>query len=184
MITEEHAKPPPIAVPSQVNHFSKFIYFQHVTQEEQGRAQPPLRRPDAIAGRYSHDQGDRPDRHPARHFRARPHHRRQERACEFEGVEADLAIACIYHLLTLRFALWRTRERVVHRMSGGSSLSNERGSMMNQLAERVWVAALSMSPGHLVDKFLDWLEELRGAMALAETDGLARNEARTKVLFD
>ncbi len=22
---------------------------------------------------------------PARHFRARPHHRRQERACEFEG---------------------------------------------------------------------------------------------------
>ena len=41
MITEEHAKPPPIAVPSQVNHFSKFIYFQYVTQEEQGRAQPP-----------------------------------------------------------------------------------------------------------------------------------------------
>ena len=56
--------------------------------------------------------------------------------------------------------------------------------MMNQLAERVWVAALSMSPGHLVDKFLDWLEELRGAMALDEIDGLARNEARTKVLFD
>ena len=37
-----------------------------------------------------HIQGDRPDRHPARHFRARPHYRRQERACEFEGVEADL----------------------------------------------------------------------------------------------
>ena len=56
--------------------------------------------------------------------------------------------------------------------------------MVNQLAERMWVAALSMSPGHLVDKFLDWLEELRGAMALAEMDGLARNEARTRVLFD
>jgi hypothetical protein len=56
--------------------------------------------------------------------------------------------------------------------------------MMNQLAERVWVAALSMSPGHLVDKFLDWLDELRDAMALDEIDGLARNEARTKVLFD
>ena len=56
--------------------------------------------------------------------------------------------------------------------------------MMNQLAERVWVVALSMSPGHLVDKFLDWLEELRGAMALAEINSLARNEARTKVLFD
>ena len=56
--------------------------------------------------------------------------------------------------------------------------------MMNQHAERMWVAALSMSPGHLVDKFLDWLEELRGAMALVEIDGLARNELRTKVLFD
>ena len=56
--------------------------------------------------------------------------------------------------------------------------------MMNQLAERMWVAALSMSPGHLVDKFLDWLEELRGAMALAEINSLARNEARTKVLYD
>jgi hypothetical protein len=56
--------------------------------------------------------------------------------------------------------------------------------MMNQLAVRMWDAALSMSPGHLVDKFMDWLEELRGAMALAETDRLARNELPTKVLFD
>ena len=56
--------------------------------------------------------------------------------------------------------------------------------MMNQLPERVWVAALSMSPGHLVDKFLGWLEELRVAMALAEIDRSAHNEARTKVLFD
>jgi hypothetical protein len=30
---------------------------------------------------------------PARHCRARPHHRRQERACEFEGDEDDLAIS-------------------------------------------------------------------------------------------
>jgi hypothetical protein len=56
--------------------------------------------------------------------------------------------------------------------------------MMNQLAERIGVAALSMHPGHLVDKFLDWLEELRGALALAEIDRLAGNELRTKVLFD
>ena len=56
--------------------------------------------------------------------------------------------------------------------------------MMNRLAERMRVAALSMSPEHLMDRFLDWLDELRGAMALAEIDGLARNEARTKVLFD
>ncbi|WP_187399297.1 hypothetical protein [Bradyrhizobium paxllaeri] len=55
---------------------------------------------------------------------------------------------------------------------------------MNQLAGRIGGAALSMSPGHLVDKFLDWLEELRSAMALAEIDRLAGNEVRTKVLFD
>jgi len=56
--------------------------------------------------------------------------------------------------------------------------------MISQLAERMRVAALSMSPEHLVDKFLDWLEDLRGAMALVEIDRLARNEARTRVLFD
>jgi len=55
---------------------------------------------------------------------------------------------------------------------------------MNQLAERMRVAALSMSPEHLIDKFLNWLEELRGALALAEINSLARNESRTKVLFD
>jgi hypothetical protein len=56
--------------------------------------------------------------------------------------------------------------------------------MMNQLAERMKVAALLMSPGHLIDKLLDRLEELRGAMALVEIDRLARNEARTRVRFD
>ena len=55
---------------------------------------------------------------------------------------------------------------------------------MNQLADRIKVAALSMSPEYLIDRFLNWLDELRGAMALAEIDGLARSEARTKVLFD
>ena len=55
---------------------------------------------------------------------------------------------------------------------------------MNQLAERMKVAALWMSPGHLIDKFLDWLEELRVAMALAEINALARNESRTKALLD
>ena len=56
--------------------------------------------------------------------------------------------------------------------------------MMNQLAGRMGAAALSMSPGHLVDKFLDWLDELRDAMQLAEINRLACNEARTRVLFD
>jgi hypothetical protein len=56
--------------------------------------------------------------------------------------------------------------------------------MMNQLAERMRVVALSMSPARLIDKLLYRLEELRGAMALVEINNLARNEARTKVLFD
>jgi len=55
---------------------------------------------------------------------------------------------------------------------------------MNQLADRIGAAGLSMSPRRLVDKFLDWLEELRGAMALPAIDELARNEMRRKVLFD
>jgi len=94
------------------------------------------------------------------------------------------AIVCIYHLLTLRFGLWRMRERLLHRMRGDCSFSNERGSMINRLAEQMRIAALSMSPEHLIDKLLNWLEDLRGAMALVEIDRLARNEARTKVLFD
>ncbi|MGY3077281.1 DNA repair protein RadC [Bradyrhizobium sp. LM6.10] len=53
-------------------------------------AQPPLRRSDALAGGHPDDQGDRRYRSPARHLRARPHHRRQERACESEGLEADV----------------------------------------------------------------------------------------------
>ena len=53
-------------------------------------AQPPLRRSDALAGGHPDDQGDHRYRHPARHLRARPHHRRQERACEPEGDAADM----------------------------------------------------------------------------------------------
>ena len=55
---------------------------------------------------------------------------------------------------------------------------------MNQLAGWIGAAARSMSPGHLVEKFLNWLEELRHALALAEIDGLARSEVRTRTLFD
>jgi hypothetical protein len=69
-------------------------------------------------------------------------------------------------------------------MRGGGSFSNERGSMMNQLAERMKVAALLMSPERLIDKFLERLEDLRGAMALVEIDASALNEARSKIRFD
>ena len=39
------------------------------------------------------DESDRRYRGPARHCRARPHHRRQERACEPEGDAADLGLS-------------------------------------------------------------------------------------------
>jgi hypothetical protein len=47
--------------------------------------------------------------------------------------------------------------------------------MMNQLAERIGAVAVWMNPGQLVDKFLEWLDQVRVAMALAEIDGSARN---------
>ena len=57
--------------------------------------------------------------------------------------------------------------------------------MMIKTAEQMWGAALLMlSPGCLIDKFLDWLEELRGAMVPAQIDGLAGNAERTEALLD
>ena len=53
-------------------------------------AQPPLRRSDAVKCGYSDDQIDHRYRRTAWDIRARPHHRRQERARELEGAEADL----------------------------------------------------------------------------------------------
>ena len=56
--------------------------------------------------------------------------------------------------------------------------------MLSQLAERIRIVTVAMSPHCLVDKFLNRLDKLRGAMALDEIDGLARSEMRTRVLFD
>jgi DNA repair protein RadC len=50
-----------------------------------------LRRSDAVAGRHPDDQGHYRHCEPARHLRARPHHCRQERACQHEGVAVDLS---------------------------------------------------------------------------------------------
>ena len=36
--------------------------------------------------------------------------------------------------------------------------------MITKMAEQMWGAAVSLSPGHLIDKFLDWLERLSVAM--------------------
>ena len=47
-------------------------------------AQPSLRRSDPLARRHPDDAADPGDRQAARHFAARPHHRRQGRPCQPE----------------------------------------------------------------------------------------------------
>ncbi len=50
--------------------------------------------------------------------------------------------------------------------------------MIGRTAERIWGAALSMSLGNLIDKFLDWLDELRSVIVPAHVAGLARIQER------
>ena len=50
--------------------------------------------------------------------------------------------------------------------------------MMIKTAERVWGAAFSMSPVRLIDKFLDWIEQLSEAMVPAQAEELVRIETR------
>jgi hypothetical protein len=56
--------------------------------------------------------------------------------------------------------------------------------MMTKMAEQMWGAAVSLSPGYLIDKFLDWLEELNVAMALHPVGGFANSETSTEAILD
>ena len=88
----------------------------------------------------------------------------------------------VYHLLTLRFAIPAMHERMDQSSERGSSSSNARGSMMIKTAiqtMQIWRAALAMRPGHLIDEFLDWIEETSSAMVSARVHELALIEART-----
>ena len=64
----------------------------------------------------------------------------------------------------------------------GSSSSDARGSMMIrtalQTAMHIWRTALATRPGHLIDKVLDWMEELSITMMPVEMNGLACIEVR------
>jgi hypothetical protein len=51
--------------------------------------------------------------------------------------------------------------------------------MISKTAEQMWGAALLMlNPECLIDKFLDWIEELSGAMLPAQVEALVRIEER------
>ena len=58
--------------------------------------------------------------------------------------------------------------------------------MMNQTTERMWNVGLSMlSPSFLVDRFLDWVEQLGHAiMVPAQADHLSYREIRIKTHLD
>src|SRR5260370_496303 len=80
----------PLSPPPCVVRVTIFLPISTWYWQGRCRAQSPLRRSDTVAGRYPDDQGDHRHRRPARHLRARPHHRRQERARQFEGDAVDL----------------------------------------------------------------------------------------------
>jgi hypothetical protein len=53
--------------------------------------------------------------------------------------------------------------------------------MMIDLAEQLWGAAqLMLNPRFVIDKFLDWIEELSVAMAPAQINGLVYREVRIR----
>ena len=57
--------------------------------------------------------------------------------------------------------------------------------MIGKTAERIWGAALLMlNPGELVDKFLDWVEDLSATMVPAQVCVIANNETRSEALLD
>jgi hypothetical protein len=52
--------------------------------------------------------------------------------------------------------------------------------MMTRAAEQIRRAVLAMSPRYLIDRFLNWTEQLSIMMAPAQVNRLACIEARTK----
>lgn len=58
--------------------------------------------------------------------------------------------------------------------------------MMNQTAVRMWDAGLStLSPGCLIDRFLDWVEQLGIAMMVpAPADNVSCREIRIETRVD
>jgi len=56
--------------------------------------------------------------------------------------------------------------------------------MMINTAMRIRAAALAMRPGHLIDKVLDWLEELSTTMVAAQPNTLALIEVRIEARRD
>ena len=57
--------------------------------------------------------------------------------------------------------------------------------MINQMAERMYGASLSMlSPGFLIDRLLDQIEKLSGAIVPAQADKLCCEEMRIESLPD
>jgi len=55
---------------------------------------------------------------------------------------------------------------------------------MTRTAKQMWGAAVATSPGYLIDKFLDWIEELSLSMEPAHVKELACIDVRTYARLD
>jgi hypothetical protein len=55
---------------------------------------------------------------------------------------------------------------------------------MIRMTEQMWGAALALSPTYLIDKFLDWLDELSFSMLPAQVGRFASVEVRTEAMRD
>lgn len=57
--------------------------------------------------------------------------------------------------------------------------------MMNQMPARVWDGVLSvLTPGYLIDRILDWIDKLSGAIEPAQAARLPREKVRLEALHD
>src|SRR6185437_4687313 len=137
--------------------------------------------------RNHHPQGSRTQPRRAAFRRVRPRICKGSRKAKITAPSRPVAARSrIYHLLTLRFAFWRMRDRVtLHRMRGVAHRRMRGDPMMIQLTEWIWGALRSMPRlDDLLDGFLDRIEELSVAMAPAPINGLVPCEVKAIVLLD
>lgn len=56
--------------------------------------------------------------------------------------------------------------------------------MMIKTASQMWIAALATRPDYLIDKFLDWVEELSITTGPVQVNGLVCIEIRSEARLD
>jgi hypothetical protein len=89
-----------------------------------------------------------------------------------KALQGQIVRLAVYHLFTLRFAFSGIRVKKAGHRNGGDSV-------INQIAERLCTVGLAMlDPAGLVDRFLDQIERLGGALPPIGADGLSCERIR------